>query len=161
MNWQPVKGYEGKYVVSDCGQVRTVGGAPVGQWKSDQGYMVVRLSKPRAQRRVHRLVADAFCHKPEGCDVVNHKNHIRDDNRSQNLEWCTQKHNLQHAEDSGRLTRCYWKGRRSPNAILTDEQAASIRAAYASGEGSMAELARKAGISRRSAQKIIQGVSYV
>lgn len=41
------------------------------------------------QRYLHVLLAEAFIPNPEGKPTVNHKNHKRDDNRLENLEWAT------------------------------------------------------------------------
>ena len=55
--------------------------------------------------RCHRLVAKTFLDEIEGKTVVNHKNGNKSDNTLENLEWCTQKENVQHAVDTG-LTKC-------------------------------------------------------
>lgn len=47
--------------------------------------------------RVHRMVALTYIPNPDNKPFINHKNGIRDDNRIENLEWCTQSENMTHA----------------------------------------------------------------
>lgn len=73
--------------------------------KMDNGYESVSLSyidgRPRKLWYVHRLVALLFINKPEGKDFVNHKDSDRTNNKVENLEWVTQKENMQHAHSNG------------------------------------------------------------
>lgn len=64
----------------------------------DTGYVSVDLFEDGKRKRiaVHRLVAIAFLPNPNNYPVINHKNEIRDDNRASNLEWCTQKYNVNY-----------------------------------------------------------------
>ena len=54
---------------------------------------------------VHRLVADAFCEHPDGCNVVNHIDFNMQNNRFDNLEWVTQRSNVLHSMKNGRVHR--------------------------------------------------------
>jgi predicted XRE-type DNA-binding protein len=70
---------------------------------SPTGYVQVCISieKNRSLYMTHRLVAEAFIDNEENKPYINHKNSIRDDNRAENLEWCTSSENNQHAFDIG------------------------------------------------------------
>ena len=50
---------------------------------------------------IHRLIAEVYIPNPKNKKYINHKNGARDDNRLENLEWCTSQENAQHAHDTG------------------------------------------------------------
>lgn len=52
---------------------------------------------------VHRIVANAFCPRPDGKNVVNHKNEDKTDDRPENLEWCSTAYNNTY---NGKNLRC-------------------------------------------------------
>jgi hypothetical protein len=161
MNWKPINSHP-HYEVSDSGLIRRIGADDlIGQWKNWGGYQRVKLSGPRKEFFVHRLVAEAFIHNPDALPVVNHKDSVRHNNDVQNLEWCTQAQNLEHCRNSGRAENQFWKGKRSPNASLSDETVAEIRAAYGRGGKSWGQLSKEFCISKRTIGKIIKGESYV
>lgn len=94
--WKPVKGYEGRYEVSSIGRVRNRYGKILSADKRlGTGYMyvILRDGEKGFHANIHRLVAQAFIPNPQNLPIINHINEIRDDNRVENLEWCTQSYN--------------------------------------------------------------------
>lgn len=95
--WKPIQNYDGKYWVSNLGNIKNSTGL-MKPAKSSNGYMHITLSKNGERRTmsVHRIVAEAFVENtnPSVNNVVNHKDESRDNNCADNLEWCTQQQNL-------------------------------------------------------------------
>lgn len=103
--WKTVEGYE-TYEVSDTGNVKNVRtGKILGRRLDKNGYLNVYLysNGKGTNKKVHRLVADAFLARDSNRDQINHKNGIKDDNRVGNLEWCTRSENTRHAYHTGLL----------------------------------------------------------
>ena len=114
--WKSIKGYEGLYMVSNLGRVKSLCGFNGHEYvkrkkilnpykqKAGKNYYrsVVKLSKDGSRKdfKVHRLVADAFIPNPELKSNINHIDGNPLNNRVDNLEWCTQKENIIHAIDT-------------------------------------------------------------
>ncbi len=137
------------YQVSDSGQVRKQSGTPVNPYKNDSGYLLVRLSKPRREKRVHRLVAGAFLPNPLRLPEVNHIDGIKINCAVSNLEWCTTQHNARHAA----------KLRLNKIVKLTDSQAGTIKHRVSRGESRRA-LAREYGVTHRTICFLARGLTY-
>lgn len=97
--WKTIPGLK-YYEASDLGHIKRIGATKPLKGSCDRdGYVQVRLSENNIQftKKVHRLVALAFLENPNNYPMVNHKNEIRDDNRVDNLEWCSAKYNSHYS----------------------------------------------------------------
>lgn len=139
-----VDGYE-YYYVSDLGNVYSMKtGRRLAQQKIKTGYMQTALYKGGRETAylTHRLVAQAFCDRPQGCDFVDHINECKTDNRAVNLRWVTRKQNLQSGMKKTR--------------VITDEQIDTVRLMRSQGL-SCTEISNATGITKTSVLKIING----
>ena len=87
-----------KYIINNLGNkiINTENGEIINQYNLG-GYCATQIDGKR--ELVHRLVALTFIGIPSNYDElqVNHKNGIKNDNRAENLEWCTNSENVLHA----------------------------------------------------------------
>lgn len=108
--WKDIKGYEGLYQVSTKGNVRSLNWRNHGFVKNlylkkqNRGYLQVELAKNGKTKMfmVHRLVAEAFLKNPEDYPCVNHLNEEKQDNRVENLEWCSASTNVKYSLEKHR-----------------------------------------------------------
>ncbi len=114
--FKPIKGYVGLYEVSDMGQIISLRFNKRKLLKPSRnkiGYIETVLINKDGKRRNekwHRIIGKAFIPNPENKPCINHKNGIRDDNRLENLEWCTLKENSIHARDILKIKSPFPKG---------------------------------------------------
>lgn len=134
-HWKPVKGYEGQYEVSDKGRVRSldryvktankrsktgkyfVEGKIRKPFVGHDGYLRMALNKDGVNKKyfVHRLVMETFSPNPdpEHLTQINHKNEITNDNRVENLEWCTQTYNNNYGNRIEKQAKALVNGKRA------------------------------------------------
>ena len=113
--WRELPGYDGRYQVSNFGNFRSV---ETNRYihglltkikrirnfsliDNGNGYLYVSISNNGKRKNVyiHRAVAEAFIPKEEGKNVVNHRDFNKKNNCVENLEWCTQRQNVQCSSD--------------------------------------------------------------
>lgn len=115
--WKDIQGYESLYQVSNLGNVRSLRYCNKNEIKvlrqyeldnkAKKRYLAISLSKNNVNTKklVHRLVAETFIPNPNNYPQVNHIDGNKKNNKVTNLEWCTQKHNIQEAWRLGLITR--------------------------------------------------------
>lgn len=97
--WKDIVGYEGLYKVSNKGGVYSIRRKrEMSPTISNNGYKRVKLYTRGKYKTIsiHRLVAKTFLENPENYPVVNHIDENKFNNNVENLEWCTQKQNVNH-----------------------------------------------------------------
>jgi hypothetical protein len=106
--WKDVVGYEGLYRISNLGKIKSLRKniilKPV---KNSRAYCQVTLSQgnKRKNYRINRLVAIHFIENTLNKPHVNHIDEDKENNRADNLEWCTPKENCNHGTGAKRCVQ--------------------------------------------------------
>ena len=113
--WKPIKGYEEYYEISDKGRVRRI---KYNDNSKKVQYQLPYYLKPRKDKDgyfkyalcvngnnkyflAHRLVALNFIDNIDNLPCVNHKDGNKENNRIDNLEYCSVRYNNIHALQTG------------------------------------------------------------
>ena len=166
--WKDVKGFEGKYKISNYGRVLSLNYRNTDKKqllrlsKTVDGYVKVRLQYKGKDisERVHRVVAEAFIPNPNNKETVNHIDGNKENNRVDNLEWADRSEQLYHAYSKGlRKTK---KGTSNCNSTLTEQQIREIRRLYKPRDKvyNTIKLGEIYGVNNATIGDIVRGVTY-
>jgi hypothetical protein len=94
--WEDIIGYEELYLISNLGRVKSLPkffqGEKILKPRLDRyGYPTIGLIKNKIKKtyKIHRLVTKAFIENPLNYPSINHKDENKENNSTDNLEWCT------------------------------------------------------------------------
>ena len=128
--WKPVVGYEKLFLISNKGRLKRIKtGNILKPTLIGRGYCSCYVSLGSRNKgklfRIHRLVAEAFIDNPDNKPQVNHIDCNKLNNNVDNLEWCTNHENMQHAHDNKLMNLP--KGEKSKNSKLNKKEVLEIR----------------------------------
>lgn len=103
--WKDIQGYENYYQISNLGKIKSKYYSRIRGYILNQGGYCVAQLCVKGKRKgfaLHRLVAKHFIPNPLNLPEVNHLDFNKENNRIDNLEWCTSKDNTLHKKINGR-----------------------------------------------------------
>jgi len=102
--WKDVVGYEGRYMVSSHGNVKSLNylgkkgfAKNLKPMVNESGYLRVEIGG--VTTFIHKLVMLAFGEDTIRKETINHKDGVKTNNYADNLEWATRSENIRHAYD--------------------------------------------------------------
>lgn len=171
--WKPVPELENYYLASNLGRIKSLDRVTLNKvgvkmtfkgrilsCKSfdKDGYELYKLFAPNVKpiRRGHIAIARTFLPNPEKFPIVNHKNGLKNDNRVENLEWCSESHNILHSIKNG--FQIIKKGEETSYSKLTEAQVLEMKRIKPN--FTYTELGKMYGVNRATAHSAVTGISW-
>jgi hypothetical protein len=155
--WLDIKNYEKLYQISNLGRVKSLKrevfnrrlnkNTPISEKilkiGLSGGYPTINLCKDGkcVNHHIHNLVAIYFIPNPENKKCVNHKDGVKTNCYSTNLEWATYSENSKHAFRTGLQKPTLTFGEDHGLSRLKKEQIVQIRKIYSEGNITQRKLA--------------------
>jgi len=184
--WKEINGFS-DYMVSSYGRIKSLKFGKeriLKLGKNKYGYLQFILYKNNKKytKTIHRLVLETF-NPIENMDKLegNHKDGNKENNRLDNLEWCTYYENRKHAIENGLINNKdinnpnygnhyseetkrkqseKMRGENNPNSILTEEKVIEIWKYLKEGILTHKEIGEKFGFARPTISNIKNGRSW-
>ena len=118
------------------------------------GYQVITINGK--QKYYHRYLAELHIPNPNNLPVINHKDGNPSNNSLDNLEWCTHKHNRNHAQQMG-----LWGKNILDKRKLNNKQIEEIKSKYIPRKYTIRLLAKEYDVDYKTIWSIINEKSYV
>lgn len=165
--WKDIFGYEGLYQASTFGRIKSL--ARSGTYErilipviDNHGYYHITLSKNGIVQRffIHQLIAKTFIPNSLNLPQVNHKDGNKQNNKAENLEWCTLQENITHSIETG--LKPDDKGCNSCHSKFTEDEIKWIRKNYIpkDKEYGCKALAKKFKVGKATISDIINRKTY-
>ena len=106
--WKDIEGYEGKYKISNFGNVYSCYiNRNLKHSKTQDGYPYVILKANGKQKikLIHRLVAIHFIPNPNNLPIINHIDEDKSNYSIDNLEWCDNSYNVTYNDASKKAAK--------------------------------------------------------
>lgn len=98
--WKPIQWTDGRYQASNWGRIKSLvyyEAVILKPFDNGTGYLKVDIQGKKLY--IHRIIALVFLGEPEpGKDTIHHRNHNRQDNRLENLEYLSLADNIREAK---------------------------------------------------------------
>lgn len=112
--------------------------------------------------RIHKAVAETFIPNPNGLPCINHKDGNKQNNKVENLEWCSYSENMKHAYKSNLIDMNKKSGENARNSVLKEEDVLYIRKniKLRDKDFGIRALARRFGVHKKTIECVIYNKSW-